>query len=263
MSKLLVPLLAILLFITCKKDDAETKIEVCHQNQKEGTSHTIIISENALPAHLAHGDVLGRCVPTVTICNQIWTLKNLDVDHYRNGDPIPQVTDETEWRNLTTGAWCYYNNDPANGATYGKLYNWYAINDPRGLAPVGWHIPTTDEWTTLTNCLGGVTVAGGKMKSTGTIEDGTGLWFAPNIDASNSSGFTGLPSGYRVGSIYVQFVDFEFIGYNGFWWSSTDRSDGFAEVVAVRNFNGSFFGSTVGDPPLFRTYGFSVRCVRD
>jgi hypothetical protein len=88
MRKLFVPLLAILLFITCKKHDPEVKIQVCHQDQK-GTSHTITISENALPAHLAHGDVLGPCVPTVTICNQVWMLKNLDVDHYRNGDNTP------------------------------------------------------------------------------------------------------------------------------------------------------------------------------
>ena len=259
MRKLLVPLLAILLFITCKKDDAETKIEVCHQDQKEGTSHTITISGNALPAHLAHGDVLGPCVPTVTICNQVWMLKNLDVDHYRNGDPIPQVTDETEWRNLTTGAWCYYENDSANGATYGKLYNWYAVNDPRGLAPEGWHVPSDADWTTLNTCLGGDAVAGGKMKSVGTIEAGTGLWLAPNTDATNSSGFTGLPAGYRVGSIYVQFTDFDHIAINGLWWVSTDRPDG-ADFVAVGNITGNIFRN---DAPIFRTYGFSVRCLKD
>src|SRR5688572_30256204 len=127
MRKFLVPLLAILLFITCKKDDNEGKIEVCHQDQKEGTSHTITISENAFPAHLAHGDVLGPCVPTVTICNQVWMLKNLDVDHYRNGDPIPQVADPAAWAALTTGAWCWYENNSANGTTYGRLYNWFAV----------------------------------------------------------------------------------------------------------------------------------------
>jgi hypothetical protein len=154
MRKLLVPLLAILLFITCKKHDPETKIQVCHRDQKEGSSHTITISANALPAHLAHGDSPGGCpIATTTICDQTWMVKNLDVDHYRNGDPIPQVTDPAAWAALTTGAWCYYYNDPAIGAIYGKLYNWYAVNDPRGLAPVGWHIPTEPEWITLVNCL--------------------------------------------------------------------------------------------------------------
>src|SRR5690606_33259564 len=107
-------------------------------------------------------------------------------------DVIPQVTDPTIWGNLTTGAWCYYNNDPANEIIYGKLYNWYAVNDPRGLAPVGWHIPSDSEWTILTDYLGGFEVAGGKMKETGTTH-----WANPNIGADNSSGFTGLPGGYR------------------------------------------------------------------
>ena len=133
----------------------------------------------------------------VTICNQVWATRNLDVTTYRNGDPIPQVTDIGQWGTLTTGAWCYYNNDPANGATYGKLYNWYAVNDPRGLAPAGWHVPSDSEWTTLTDCLGGVSIAGGEMKATGAMETGTGLWFAPNVGANNSSGFTGLPGGGR------------------------------------------------------------------
>ena len=82
----------------------------------------------------------------LTIGSQVWMLKNLNVDHYRNGNPITQITDSAKWANLTTGAWCYYNNDPANGTTYGKLYNWYPVNDPRGLAPLGLHVPTDDEW---------------------------------------------------------------------------------------------------------------------
>ena len=108
-----------------------------------------------------------NCIPSITICNQVWMLKNLDVSTYRNGDPIPQVTDPTTWVGLTTGAWCYYNNDPANGAIYGKLYNWYAVNDPRGLAPTGWHVPSDAEWTELSTCLDAISPTGnvgGKMK---------------------------------------------------------------------------------------------------
>ena len=131
--------------------------------------------------------------PFITIGTQIWSTKNLDVSTYRNGDPIPQVTDPDEWTDLTTGAWCYYNNDPANGAIYGKLYNWYAIIDPRGLAPQGgWSIPSNGQWSTLVTYLGNTTVAGGTMK-----EAGTSHWNSPNTGATNSSGFTALPGGYR------------------------------------------------------------------
>jgi uncharacterized protein (TIGR02145 family) len=104
----------------------------------------------------------------ITICNQVWMTKNLEVDHYRNGDIIPNITNPTEWRNLKTGAWCFYNNDSAIGKIYGKLYNWYAVNDPRGLAPNGWHISSYEEWVELQDCLGGYFEAGGKMKMIGT-----------------------------------------------------------------------------------------------
>lgn len=98
-------------------------------------------------------DADNDCIATAIICNQIWMVNNLDVSTYRNGDPIPQSTDG--WIGITTGAWCWYKNDSATyAATYGKLYNWYAVNDPRGLAPAGWHIPTDLEWTTMTDCLG-------------------------------------------------------------------------------------------------------------
>ena len=249
MRKLIVPLLAILLFITCKKHDPETKIQVCHKDQKEGTSHTITISESALPAHLAHGDVLGPCVSTVTICNQVWMPKNLDVDHYRNGDPIPQVTDPAAWAALTTGAWCYYLNDPTNGAIYGKLYNWYAVNDPRGLAPTGWHIPTNAEWTTLVYCLGGVLVAGGKMKETGTTH-----WLSPNTGADNSSGFAALPGGFRGfnGSL------FNLIGSFGFWWSSTELNTTNAWHCFL-----FYNDASVTSLAARKSDGYSVRCVKD
>ena len=157
----------------------------------------------------------------VTICTQVWATKNLDVTTYSDGTVIPQVTDPSAWANLTTGAWCYSNNDPANGAVYGKLYNWYAVAgiydaaslaDPtlrKKLAPNGWHVPTDAEWTTLTTCLGGASVAGGKMKETGTAH-----WQSPNTAATNSSGFTGLPGG-----ICSNDGTFNLSGSNGIWWS--------------------------------------------
>ena len=119
-------------------------------------------------------DVVAGKYAHVKIGTQVWMSTNLDVTYYRNGDKIPQVKDSVKWARLTTGAWCWYNNDSATGAVYGKLYNWYAVNDPRGLAPIGWHIPSDTEWDTLSARLGGASKAGGKLKDTGTIEAGTG-----------------------------------------------------------------------------------------
>lgn len=184
---------------------------------------------------------------TVTIGSQTWMLKNLDVSKYRNGDPIPQVTDPTEWAGLTTGAWCYYNNDSANGTTYGKLYNWYAVNDPRGLAPTGYHVPTDAEWTTLTDFLGGEPVAGDKMKAT------TGWIPISGIINTNSSGFTGLPGGYRSndGSCNL-------IGFYGYWWSSSEDS-----AVGAWNRYLGYNNGPVGKYGDDKVHGNSVRCLRD
>jgi uncharacterized protein (TIGR02145 family) len=187
-------------------------------------------------------------LPTVVIGTQQWMEKNLDVMTYRNGDVIPQVTDATLWAGLTTGAWCYYNNDPLNGAIYGKLYNWYAVNDPRGLAPQGWHIPTDNEWTTLSTLLGGDAAAGGKMKTTGTT-----IWTTPNTSATNESGFAGLPGGDRNdGGTFVS------VGGSGYWWSATESNSTYAW--------GRFLYYDVGLLVRFgndKNYGFSVRCLRD
>ena len=132
---------------------------------------------------------ISPILPNVIIGAQTWSAKNLDITTYRNGDTIPQVTDPEQWGALTTGAWCYYNNDSTNNAIYGKLYNWYAVIDSRGLAPLGWHVPSDKEWYTLIDYLGGVDIAGGKMKSVSS------LWISPNTGATNSSGFSALPGG--------------------------------------------------------------------
>ena len=199
-------------------------------------------------------------IPNVTIGTQIWTSKNLDVATYSDGTVIPQVTDPTAWANLTTGAWCYYNNDPANGAVYGKLYNWYAaagiydaasLGNPtlrKNLAPTGWHVPSYAEWTTLTDFLGGASVAGGKMKATGTS-----LWKSPNTDATNSSGFSGLPGGFRSGD-----GTFKFFGDYGFWWSSSENDTTYAWVRNLNYFDGI---AERGVNP--KKVGKSVRCLRD
>ena len=187
-------------------------------------------------------------MPSIVIGTQTWSQKNLDVSKYRNGDVIPQVTDLTAWASLTTGAWCYYQNDSANGILYGRLYNWYAVNDPRGLASVGWHVATDADWTTLTNYLGGDAVAGGKMKETGTTH-----WTSPNNTANNSSAFTGLPGG-----IHKESGDFNNMGLNSYWWSSTEQDPTTAWVRSLNNSDGIAYKS-FGN----KKAGFSVRCVKD
>lgn len=185
---------------------------------------------------------------SITIGKQKWMDKNLEVITYRNGDVIPQVNDVNSWAALTTGAWCYYDNDPANGVIYGKLYNWYAVNDPRGLAPQGWHIPTDAEWTTLANLLGGDATAGGKMKTTGITR-----WNTPNISANNESGFEGLPGGYR----YFNGA-YTYVGFYGFWWSSNQYNSEGAWSRFLDYSNG-ILNKHYND----KTYGFSVRCIKD
>jgi len=187
------------------------------------------------------------CADDVTIGSQVWTRCNLAVTTYRNGDSIPQVTNPTEWTSLTTGAWCYYNNDPLTEPLYGKLYNWYAVNDPRGLAIDGYHIPTDDEFAVLSYYLGGDLVAGGRMKQTGTA-----YWNTPNTDATNESGFTGLPGGRRnINGSYF------YIGIYGYWWSSTEDS----AFVAWSRYLDYNFGDAFRNL-YFKRSGFSVRLVK-
>jgi uncharacterized protein (TIGR02145 family) len=197
-------------------------------------------------------DIEGNSYKTVYIGNQQWMGENLKTAKYNDGTAIPNITDNTQWSNNTTGAWSYYNNDAANNVKYGKLYNWFAVssttNGNKNMCPTGWHVPTDAEWTVLIDYLGGTNVAGGKMK-----EVGTSSWNSPNTEAANTSLFTGLPGGYRSnnGSYY-------FIGYYGYWWSSTEygtsnawsRTLGGSNGVAYRNYDG-------------KELGFSVRCLRD
>lgn len=178
--------------------------------------------------------------------SQVWTSKNLDVSTYRNGDTIPQVQDQNAWAALTTGAWCYYDNDTTNGTKYGKLYNWYAVNDPRGLAPVGYHLPTDAEWTILTDYLGGELAAGPKMISTSG--------WSNKSNGTNSSGFTGLPGGLRYHD--GRFIQ---IGLLGFWWSSTkyNTDDARYRLLVYSDTGGA--GSNWEN----KACGFSVRILKD
>jgi uncharacterized protein (TIGR02145 family) len=195
----------------------------------------------------------GAYYPAVGICCATWMTKNLDVSYYRNGDPIPQVTDATAWSNLTTGAWCYPNNDPALGAIYGKLYNWYAVNDSRGLAPYGWHIPTSVEFVTLYDCLGGdIANAGLKMKEIGATH-----WTATASNSgTNFSGFTALGTGARDGGVGA----FLPLGtYADFWTSSENPFNTINSLDYVLYYTSPY----ITEYNYSKKRGCSVRCVKD
>ena len=198
-------------------------------------------------------DQEGNVYKTIVIGTQEWMAENLNTSIYSNGDAIPTNLDNAAWQNTTSGAWAYYNNDSSYACPYGKLYNFYTCVDARQLCPTGWHVPTDAEWTVLTNYLDGESVAGGKMKTTGTIEAATGLWHSPNIVATNSSGFSGAPGGgrYYLGA----YSDF---GNYGFWWSSSVEA---ASSVWYRGLSSSIgvAASYTGNMQV----GFSVRCLRD
>lgn len=215
-------LLSFVLFLACTTDDTKKSAST-----PTATRSTIPIDSGE-----------------IRIGGQVWMKKNLNVSRYRNGDLIPQVSDPTQWRNLTTGAWCYFANNTANGTIYGKLYNWFAVNDPRGLAPVGYHVPSNAEWTTLISFLG--SDAGGKMKA-------TTLWDSPNTGATNSSGFTGLPGGFR--DQYGSFYD---VGRFGDWSSSSEIS-----ITEAWGRSLYYGGSGVGTSYYRKNFGQSVRCLRD
>jgi uncharacterized protein (TIGR02145 family) len=195
---------------------------------------------------LQHEEYLKN-ITTVTIGTQVWMQRNLDVAFFRNGDPIPEVRHVDEWKRYGEQGkpcWCYYDFDPANGKIYGKLYNWYAVNDPRGLAPVGWHVSTDSDWTIFINYYGGGKNAVAAIKSKTASNNS-------KSDNSSSSGFSGLPGGdFSIG--------FFSIGVFGNWWTSTESDAGRAWSRGL-----NFRKGGVGRHPFEKTYGFSVRCVRD
>jgi uncharacterized protein (TIGR02145 family) len=191
-------------------------------------------------------DQQGNVYKTIVIGTQEWMAENLKTSIYRNGEAIVNVTDANQWDGLTTGAWCYYLNASQYECPYGKLYNWYTVADPRNLCPTGWHVPTDAEWTTLTTFLGDA-VAGGEMKSVYLL-----YWSGNNEEATNESGFSGLPAGYRYGGAFIA------IGSTGDWWSSTE--DGSLNAW-IRILYSSYDDADRSSFSKF--YGLSVRCLRD
>jgi uncharacterized protein (TIGR02145 family) len=221
-------------------------------------------------------DVDGNVYKTVRIGTQWWMAENLRVTHYRNGngiqaaaaggqpwmagnpiathhpygDEIPLVTDNAAWSTLTTGAYCIYDNNESNAQIYGNLYNWYAVADSRGIAPLGWHVPIDDEWQMLVEIVGGDLVAGGALK-----EAGTAHWLDPNT-GTDAHGFAALPGGYRLID-----GDYRRLGINALFWSSTEDPEGFMPFAWYRSlFNSTSRVNRLSDS---RKIGMSVRCVRD
>lgn len=194
-------------------------------------------------------DQEGNAYKTIVIGTQEWMAENLKTSIYLNGDQIANVSDGALWSGLTTGAWAYYNNESQYECPFGKLYNWYAVADPRHVCPSGWREPTETDWLTLIEYLGGENTAGGKMKSTGLQ-----YWDNNNLDASNYSGFSGLPVGEYSGS-GGEFVP---IGFNANWWSSTEYDNGNALSIKLL-----YSIAAAYMPPFFKDDGYSVRCLRD
>lgn len=186
----------------------------------------------------------GTIQPYVQIGTQKWQRRNLDVSTYRNGDIIPYVKDSTQWQNLTTGAWCWYNNDPELGKIYGKLYNGYAVRDNRGLAPEGWSIPTSADWTALASYINGNS---NTLKVIGTT------YWTSDSGATNSTKFTALGTGVRDPT----FNNLKNLGY---WWTSTYNSSTATLTYRVITHNTTAItGFSLGS----LKYGLSIRCIKD
>lgn len=222
----------------------------------------VLVGPHACGANYVHNPALtygtvtdqsGYTYKTIVIGNKEWMAENLKTYKYRNGDAIPVVSDNSGWNlSLLMGYSCFVENDSLNrNCPYGKFYNHYAVADPRGLCPTGWHVPDNSEWNSLILSLNAA--AGGQLKSAGTIEGLNGYWYAPNTNATNSTGFSGLPGGYR----FMNGV-FTGLGYRGYWWSSQVGGTNAAGVYYLEGNTDTMFGNSFD-----RRSGSSVRCVRD
>lgn len=204
-------------------------------------------------------DIEGNVYHTVIIGTQTWMVENLKTTKYRNGDAIPNITNGSAWSNLTTGAQCNYNNDSAIGNKYGKLYNWYALNDSRNIAPNGWHVASDAEWTTLENYVAANlgtsgSVAKALASKTDWASSTNGSAIGNDLTKNNTSGFTALPGGVRDydGEFYRVSVD-------GFWWSPNESNVGDDWGRVMFSSTSTVYKNRDG----IRECGFSVRCIKD
>jgi uncharacterized protein (TIGR02145 family) len=224
-----------LMMSSCKKDEP---------NDATNGKTTAVFNPSLKYGSMTDQD--GNVYKTITIGTQTWMAENLRTTKYRDGSAIPNVTGNSDWVAITTGAFCTNNYIPEAdpSVTYGRLYNWYTVNDSRNIAPAGWHVPADTEWTTLITYLGGENAAGGKMKEIGITH-----WYNPNGGATNESGFTALPTGLRE-SFDGTFVN---VGYYGYYWSSTNAWH--CEVY--------YWDAKAYRSGFYKTSGFAVRLVKD
>lgn len=193
-------------------------------------------------------DFDGNVYHIITIGTQVWMVENLKTTHYRNGESIPNITGNKAWSKMTSGAYCNYNNDVKNTDAYGRLYNWYAVSDKRNICPAGWHVPADAEWQTLIDYLGGEFVAGGKLKETGLAH-----WESPNLEATNTSGFSAFAAGSRDNGN----GSYGNLGTYTYFWSSTESNG------SAWGHNLSFYYVGIGRFEFDKTFGISVRCIKD
>lgn len=223
--------LSILVISSCKK--------------KETTPTECPVVETPDPTSVT--DIDGNVYPVARICGQLWMTENLRTTRYNDGTTIPTGLTTSAWGSATTGAYAIYNSTVVTTNTsFGKLYNWYAVNSGK-LAPAGWHVASETEWAALVNCLGGSAVAGGKMKSTSLF------WNSPNVGADNSSGFNALPSGY-IGTT----GGYSLLGDAAYFWASGERNLTQGEYLSLNTNQAASFqnGAT-------KTFGYAIRCIKD
>ena len=227
--------------ISCEPDDPVTP-----SNTLNGKTTAVF---NPDKKYGKMSDIDGNIYKTILIGDQTWMAENLRVTRFQNGDTIPNITDNEEWAALTTGAYCNYNNtnNLDTIATYGRLYNWYAVEDSRKLAPKGWHVPTIADWTELIEYLGGDTIASNALKEVGTYH-----WEDP-FESNNSSGFTAIPSGWRYLSLNSSYVGF----YGSFWTASE------FDMTQAGFLYPYYFSSKVNKGVNYKANGYSIRLIKE
>ena len=232
--------LIILSMFSCKKDEVETP-----SNPLNGRTTAVF---NPDKTYGTMSDIDGNIYKTIVIGNQTWMAENLRVTKYNNGVSIPNITENAEWASLTTGAFCNYNNtsDLDTIATYGRLYNWYAVADTRQIAPEGWRVPSTADWNELIDLLGGDTIASNALKEIGTTH-----WEDP-YESSNSSGFTAIPNGRR----YLS-KDMNHIGFYCTYWTATEASLTHAGFLYL-----FYHSSRVNKGVNYKPNGYAVRLIK-
>ena len=246
--------LGLLMLVGCGTTDT-SGVEAKYEDENIPTAVKIKKLEEQRPVKVEYGegatDVDGNIYKSVRIGKQEWMSQNLNVDHFRNGDIIPEAKTKEEWVRAgeeNQPAWCYYDNNISNGEKYGKLYNFYAVIDTRGLAPYGWHVPSDAEWTSLTDYLS----VNGHSGTEGTDLKATSDW-KKGGNGTDDYGWLGLPGGSR--NLDGPFYD---VGCFGYWWSSSQYSAGSALGRGLNNVN-DYVYRVDGN----KEYGFSVRCLRD